>query len=57
VPVEQAVQPIQLGSVVAQQSRTCTVATDVGARARVYVVVELEITDTQVLDQPVHGGV
>ena len=57
VPVEQLVQPIQLTSVVAQQLRARTVAANVGAQTRVDVVVELEITDTQVLDQPIHSDV
>lgn len=53
MPVQDPVQPVQVGAVVGEQSGAGAVGVEVGAHARVDVVVELEIADAELFDQAV----
>lgn len=53
MPVQHLVQPGQVGTVVGEQARSGAVGVPVGADAGVDVVVELEVADAELLDQPV----
>lgn len=57
MPVQDGGHPVEVGTVVAQQTGAGTLRAVLRAGSDVDVVVELEIPDAPLSDQPVHDGV